>query len=141
MFLHYSCVFGKCNYRVLVRVSVCVCVCVCVCVFAKRNPSRNTKLEYTVIYENSLDEFDIELRRIKVKVNVGVQKFSPFTTIHTVRSFSSTFVQDRNLILTIYVHLILTPSVRAPPRAGGVTLCCRFCTSDVKMLWFVASFH
>ena len=29
---HYSCVFGKRNYRVLVRVSVCVCVFVCVCV-------------------------------------------------------------------------------------------------------------
>ena len=28
----YSCVFGKRNYRVLVRVSVCVCVCLCVCV-------------------------------------------------------------------------------------------------------------
>ena len=28
----YSCVFGKRNYRVLVRVSVCVCVCVCPCV-------------------------------------------------------------------------------------------------------------
>ena len=28
----YSCVFGKRNYRVLVRVSVCVCLCVCVCV-------------------------------------------------------------------------------------------------------------
>ena len=29
----YSCVFGKRNYRVLVR--VCVCVCVCVCVFPR----------------------------------------------------------------------------------------------------------
>ena len=28
---YYSCVFGKRNYRVLVRVSVCVCLCVCVC--------------------------------------------------------------------------------------------------------------
>ena len=28
---NYRCVFGKRNYRVLVRVSVCVCVCVCVC--------------------------------------------------------------------------------------------------------------
>ena len=27
----YSCVFGKRNYRVLVRVCVCVCVFVCVC--------------------------------------------------------------------------------------------------------------
>ena len=70
--------------------SVCVCVCVCVCVFlhdnSKRNRCRNTKSEYIVVYENSSDEFDIELRRIKVKVTVGVQKFSPFTTIQTVRS-------------------------------------------------------
>ena len=39
------------------------------------------ELEYIVVYENSSDEFDIELHRIKVKVTVGVQKFSPFTTI------------------------------------------------------------
>ena len=108
---NYSCVFGKRNYRVLVRVSVCVCVCVCVCVFlhdnSKRNQSRNTKSEYIVVYENSSDEFDIELHRIKVKVTVGVQKFSPFTTIQTVRSYSSTLVQARNLILSIYLHLIL----------------------------------
>ena len=87
---NYSCVFGKRNYRVLVRVSVCVCVCVClcVCVFlhdnSKRNRSRNMKLEYIVVYENSSDEFDIELRRIKVKVTVGVQRFSPFTTIQVI---------------------------------------------------------
>ena len=88
-----------------------VCVCVCVCVFlhdnSKRNRSRNTKLEYIEVYENSSDEFDIELHRIKVKVTVGVQKFSPFTTIQTVRSYSSTLVQARNLILSIYLHLIL----------------------------------
>ena len=113
LFCYYSCVFGKRNHRVLVRVSVCVCVCVsvCVCVFlhdnSKRNRSRNTKSEYIVVYENSSDEFDIELHRIKVKVTVGVQKFSPFTTIQTVRSYSSTLVQARNLILSIYLHLIL----------------------------------
>ena len=82
--------------------SLCVCVCVCVCVFlhdnSKRNRSRNTKSEYIVVYENSSDEFDIELHRIKVKVTVGVQKFSPFTTIQTVRSYSSTLVQARNLV-------------------------------------------
>ena len=76
---------------------------VCVCVFlhdnSKRNPSRNTKSEYIVVYENSSDEFDIELHRIKVKVTVGIQTFSPFTTIQTVRSYSSTLVQARNLIL------------------------------------------
>ena len=91
---------------VCVCVCVCVCPCVCVCVFlhdnSKRNRSRNTKSEYIVVYE-----FDIELHRIKVKVTVGVQKFSPFTTIQTVRSYSSTLVQARNLILSIYLHLIL----------------------------------
>ena len=46
------------------------------------------KSEYIVVYENSSDEFNIELHRIKVKVTVGVQKFSPFTTIQTVRSYS-----------------------------------------------------
>ena len=87
---------------------VCVCVCVrfrvCVCVFlhdnSKRNRSRNTKLENIVVYENSSDEFDTELRWIKVKVTVGVQKFSPFTMIQIVRSYSSILVQARNLILT-----------------------------------------
>ena len=82
----------------------------CVCVFlhdnSKRNQSRNTKLEHILEYENSSGEFDIELRRIKVKVTVGIQKFSPFTTIQTVRSYSSTLVQARNLILSMYLHLI-----------------------------------
>ena len=91
--------------------SLCVCVCLCVCVFlhdnSKRNRSRNTKLEYIVEYENSSDEFDIELRPIKVKVTVGVQTFSPFTTIKTVRSYSSILVQATNLILSMYLHLIL----------------------------------
>ena len=84
---------------------VCVCPCVCVSVFlhdnSKRNRSRNMKSENLVVYENSSDEFDIKLHRIKVKVTVGVQKFSPFTTIQTVRSYSSTLVQARNLILGI----------------------------------------
>ena len=101
---------------VCVCVCLCVCVCVCVCVRAcvcvflhdnsKRNRSRNTKLEYIVVYENSSEEFDIELRRIKVKVTVGVRKFFPFTTIQTVRSNSSTLLQARNLILSMYLHLI-----------------------------------
>ena len=59
--------------------SLCVCVFVCVCVFlhdnSTRNRSRNTKLEYIVEYQNSSDEFDIELCRIKVKVTVGIQNF------------------------------------------------------------------
>ena len=65
------------------------------------------KLEYIVVYENSSDEFDIEHCWIKVKITVGVQKFSPFTTIQTVRSCNSTLVPDRKLILGVYVHLIL----------------------------------
>ena len=64
------------------------------------------KSEYSVVYENSSDEFDIELHRFKVKVTVGVQKFSPFTTIQTVRSYSSTLVQARNLILSIYYSCV-----------------------------------
>ena len=35
------------------------------------------KFKYIVVYENSSDQFDIELCQIKVKVTVGVQKFSP----------------------------------------------------------------
>ena len=101
------CVCWRAHVCVCVCVCVYVCVCVCVCLHdnSKRNRSRKTKFEYIVMYENSSDEFDIELGRIKV--TVGVQKFSPFTTIHTVRSYSSTLVQARNLILSMYLHLIL----------------------------------
>ena len=65
------------------------------------------KLEFIVVYENSSDKFDIEHHRIKVKVTVGLQKLSPFTTIQTVRSFNSTLVQARKPILSMYVHLIV----------------------------------
>ena len=92
-----------------VCVCVCVCVFVCVCLHdnSKRNQSRNTKLEYAVVYEDISDKFDIGLRRIKVKVTVGIQRFFPFTTIQTVRSCISTVVQARNLMLNMNVHLIL----------------------------------
>ena len=94
---------------------VCVCVCPCLCVFlhdnSKRNRSNNMKLEYIVlhVYEHSSDKFDIEHHQIKAKakVTVGLQKFSPFTTIQTARSYNSTLVQARKLILSIYVHLIV----------------------------------
>ena len=111
--IFYSCVLenatiGYSLESLCVCVCVCLCVCVCFCMITqKENRSRNTKSEYIVVYENSSDEFDIELHRIKVKVTVGVQKFSPFTTIQTVRSYSSILVQARNLILNIYLHLIL----------------------------------
>ena len=102
-----SCIFGKRNYRVLVKVCVCVCVCVFLHDNSKTNQSKIMKLEYIVVYENSSDEFDIALHQIKVKVTVGVQNISPFTTIQTVRSCSLSLVQARNLILSMYVHLIL----------------------------------
>ena len=74
-----------------VFVCACVCVCLCVCEFlhdnSKRNRSRNMKLEHILVYENSSDEFDIEHHQIKVKVTAGLQKFSPFTTIQTVRAY------------------------------------------------------
>ena len=65
------------------------------------------KLKYIVVYENSLDEFDIEHCRIKVKVTVGVQTFSPFTTVQTVRSYNLMLLQATKLILSMYVYLIL----------------------------------
>ena len=70
---------------------------------------KKKKMEYIVVhvYENRSDEIDIEHRQIKVKVTVGLQKFFPFTIIQTVRSYNSTLVQARKLILSMYVHLIL----------------------------------
>ena len=65
------------------------------------------KFKNIVIYENSLDEIDIGHYRIKVKVIAGVQTVFPFSTVQTVRSYNSTLVLPRKLILSIYVHLIL----------------------------------
>ena len=55
---------------VSVCLSVCVCVCLSVCVHdnSKNNGSIDLKLEQIVVYENSLDEFDIGHCPIKVKV-------------------------------------------------------------------------
>ena len=55
------------------------------------------KLEYIVVYENISDKFDIGHSQTKVKVIVGLQNFSPFTTIQTVRSHDSTLVQAGGL--------------------------------------------
>ena len=49
------------------------------------------KLEYIVVYENSLEMFDIE--NCRIKVTVGLKKFFPFTTMQTVRSHNSTLAQ------------------------------------------------
>ena len=64
------------------------------------------KLQYIVGYENSSEKFDIDHCQIKVKVTVDLQKFSPFTTIQTVRSYNSTLSQAtcRKFILSMYVH-------------------------------------
>ena len=65
------------------------------------------KTEYIVVFKNSSDELGIEHHQIKVKVTVGLQKFSRFTTIQTVRSYNSTLKQPRKLILSMYVHPIV----------------------------------
>ena len=53
-----------------VCLSWCLCVCLSVCVHdnSKNNGSIDVKLEQTVVYENSSDEFDIGHCLDKVKV-------------------------------------------------------------------------
>ena len=55
-----------------VCLSVCLSWCLSVCVHdnSKNNGSIDVKLEHIVVYENSLDEFDIGHCPIKVKVTV-----------------------------------------------------------------------
>ena len=81
---------------VCVCVRVCVCVCVCVCVF-----------KYIVVFENNSDKFHIGTCQTKVKDMVRLLNVSPFTAIQTVRSYNSTLVQARKLILSVYVYLII----------------------------------
>ena len=45
--------------------------------------------------------------RTKIEVMVQLRNFSLLTTIQTLRSHKTTLVQDRKLILSMYVHLIL----------------------------------
>ena len=90
----------------------CLCVCLCFCTITQKEIDLGQKLEYIVVYEISSDEFDIEFRQIKVKVTVGVKIFFPYTTIQTVRSYSSSLVQARNLTLSKYVHLVLCQKPR-----------------------------
>ena len=65
------CVCLGVSLSVLVSV-FCLSVCVSVCVNdnSKSNGSIHLKLEHIVVYENSLDEFDIGHCPIKVKVTV-----------------------------------------------------------------------
>ena len=53
-------------------------------------------LSYLILYWASSDQGQGQCRHTKV---------SPFTTIQTVRSYVSTLVQARNLILGMYVYL------------------------------------
>ena len=65
------------------------------------------KLEYTVVYKHGLDEFDIEHHRNQGEGHCRPSTVFPHYTIQNVRSYNSTLVQARKLILSIYVHLIL----------------------------------
>ena len=64
--------FYSCGTHVCLSVCVswCLCVCLFVCVHdnSKNSGSIHLKLEHTVVYENSSDEFDIGHSPIKVKV-------------------------------------------------------------------------
>ena len=57
------------------------------------------KLEYILVYENSLDKFDIEHCQIKVKVNVGL--------FHLPHYKYNTTLAQAKILLSMYVHLIL----------------------------------
>ena len=56
------------------RVCVSACLSICVCVYvhdnSKNNGSVHLKFKHVVVFENSLDEFDIGHCPIKVKVTV-----------------------------------------------------------------------
>ena len=62
--------YSSLSVCVCVCLSVCLCVCVSVSVNdnSKNNGLIDVKLEHTVVYENSSDEFDIGHCPIKVKV-------------------------------------------------------------------------
>ena len=53
------------------------------------------------VYENNSDKLEIGYYRIKVKFTAGVQMAFPFTTIPNVRSYNSTLVQARKLVLKV----------------------------------------
>ena len=69
MLYYYSCGLSTATIE-YTSLSVCQCVCLSVCVHdnSKNNGSIDVKLEHTVVYENSSDEFDIGHCPIKVKV-------------------------------------------------------------------------
>ena len=52
----------------IIYVSACVCLCVCVHDNSKNNSSIHMKLEYTVVYESTSEEFNIRHCPTKVKV-------------------------------------------------------------------------
>ena len=72
---YYSCGLSTATIEYS-SLSVCLCVCLGVCLSvcvhdnSKNNGSIDVKLEHTVVYENSSDEFNIGHCPIKVKVTV-----------------------------------------------------------------------
>ena len=66
------------------------------------------KLEYIVVYENSSDEFDIDIEhhRIKVKVTVGLQKF-PHLPQYKLSGPITQLWYKLGSLLSMYVYLIV----------------------------------
>ena len=62
---YYSCGFSSATIEYS---SLSVCLSVCLSMYTITNGSIDLKLEHTVVYENSSDEFDIGHCPIKVKV-------------------------------------------------------------------------
>ena len=54
------------------------------------------KLQHIVVYDSSLDNFDIGHCWIKVHVTVGFRKFSPFTAIQIARSYNFDLAQVKD---------------------------------------------
>ena len=116
IFAYYSCglstatiEYSSLSVCLSVCLSVLLSVCLSVCVHdnSKNNGSIDMKLEHTVVYENSSDEFDIGHCPIKVKVTAWLWNFSPFTTIQTVKAHISALAQDRKLWLSMSVNHML----------------------------------
>ena len=65
------------------------------------------KFEYIVVYENSLLSSFLGIVKSRSGVTVGLQNVFLFSSIQSTRSYNSTLVRARKLILSIYVHRII----------------------------------
>ena len=79
--------------------SVCLSVCLSACVHdnSKNNGSIDVKLEHTVVYENSSDEFGIGHCPIKVKVTACLEIFLHLPQYKLSRANISALAQVRKL--------------------------------------------